>query len=279
MSIRGGFIVLLAALLVTGCENAAKKTANRLNSQNLTVQDAIAHAGGMTPWLAEKKVTGTALATIFEPDGSETLLRQKYEVTFSPVLSATSKSHEARGILVEQWSFPSGSEIYQDQNNDKLNEYNPRQLYAAALKLRLLTQAVVGPAGLLADDVVIEKVGPERKGGRLTHRVDAKMVVSAGEADKKAVSNVNMTVWLNAETLLPERYWIRYPRLDGTGNGYLAVNASDYRKLDNGAIVPYILELLVSDEYQQFSEKRILSVEFQELKVAEAEKKFRGKGK
>ena len=139
-------------------------------------------------------------------------------------------------------------------------------------------------------------VGLERKGGRLTHKIEisGEMIVGAKEEEsspkprfdlssvgefvasfkgknKEYEGDDQLVVWIDSETYLIDRLLLRYrDGLDpAEGFRYLGANVGGYQEVVEGMALPRYIGVVRSDRYHQFSEQEVLRIEYQHLKVRE----------
>ena len=167
--IRHSWIVLAAVILIS---TAGCGTKNQLMQQRLSdlhdirldtaLRQCLAASGGIEPWSRLQKIEANAVATIFEPDGSQALIEQlqTIELKSRPVVSILSK--EPSGMLRENLSDDGQAEIIFLGPMNSVHDQDPEKLYGAALKLRLLGHALTQVPGILHEDLTINYLGQER---------------------------------------------------------------------------------------------------------------------
>ena len=128
--------------------------------------------------------------------------------------------------------------------------------------------------GLLRDDLTIRYLGQQRKAGRLMHKIEISGLILGNPKLWDKQNQMLLVAWIDIETRLFNRFWMRYP-LGDNQIGYLGLNMVDYRQTDQGLMLPGRIEVIRSDEHQQFGQDRILMVEYQQfdLELLEIEQK------
>ncbi|MCP4707426.1 MAG: hypothetical protein GY869_02275, partial [Planctomycetes bacterium] len=212
-------------------------------------------------------IDGDAIATVVGAEDEKNLIQQHHVVVPGECVTIEVYSKEADGILKE-WIDTRGKTLVMFQGNISQTSFDPGTIdqYASALRLKLISQAMTGAIGLLQQDYTLRYLGQERKGGRLMHKIEvAGPVVHPDQFVYYTTGNL-MVAWIDAETFLFERLWLRY-HLDAENFGYLAVNITDYAETSQGLVLPRLLEFVRSDEHQQFGHLEIMSLEYQDLQV------------
>jgi hypothetical protein len=182
-------------------------------------------------------------------------------------------SVEPEGTLLERLEEGKVAVVMQGGEKPQY-ETNKEVLLGAAIKLRLLTQAISGAITLMpSEDLTVTYLGTERLAGRLSHKIEISGRLFDREELLTSTALDKMVVWINAETNLIDRIWMRYPR-DGRKEdfGFLAVNLGKFIKINEGLIVPSYLEFVQSDSYQQISQRQFLVVEYLRLRANQKEK-------
>ncbi|MBN2376492.1 MAG: hypothetical protein JXD22_08830 [Sedimentisphaerales bacterium] len=276
--IKHSWIVLTAVILIStaGCGTKSQLLQQRLSDLHdirldTALRQCLAASGGIEPWSRLHKIEAKAVATVFEPDGSQDLIEQQQtiELQSRPVISVLSK--EPSGMLRENLSDDGQAEIIFLGPMNPVHEQNPEKLYGAALKLRLLGHALLQVPGILHKDLIISYLGQERKAGRLMHKIEISGLILG---DPELWDNQNqmlLIAWIDTETHQFSRLWMRYP-LSVNKIGYLGLTMSDYRQTDQGLMLPGRIEVIRSDEHQQFGQDRILMMEYQQFNLELLEK-------
>jgi hypothetical protein len=269
--------LLLSVTVYSGCQNFTARIDQRLNNLADTrlatvLRTSIEKTGGIAARSQANCIEGDAIATVFDPNGNKSLIEQQHGVTETDtgfMVSVTSL--DAKGVWLEQLNLK-GKVIMVLQGGEKpFYEKDTAALYGSAVKLRLLAQALTGASGLLpAKNLAVTYAGLDRKGGRLTHKIEAVGRMFDREQFPAGQENAMLVAWINAETFLLERLWLRYP-LGDNKFGYLAANINKYHDAGAGLILPSSIEFVRSDQYQQFSEERIMTVEYQQFRPTHEE--------
>lgn len=258
--------VILIGVILTGCAAPLQQMQKRLEGLDnpqlkAILQSNITAMGGLEVWAEIGRIDGHALATIIETDGGRLLLEQQHHLAELGQPDISILSHESDGEVIERLKPDGKAEIMQ------MGRYleDDEALAGAKVKLQLLGHVLTAGPGLLRGEYVLHYLGTERKGGRLMNKIEA---IKPAKKAAKGVSQQMETVvfWINGQTSLVERIWMQYVKPGGK-MGYLAVYASDYRPLESGITLSHRIEYLSSDAIQQFSEKPIYIIEYQDIKV------------
>ena len=261
---------------IAGCAGPGKKMRERLGlladaRLDRTIHESIAAAGGVEAWAEVCRIDGEALATVFTDGAGELLLEQHHHIIPGERAVITLTSKEPDGVLIEQFDHDGQISIILQGAEEPTGRIDPMEQYGAAVKMRLLIQALTGPVGLLQEGLHLRYSGVERKGNRLAHKIEVTGELLDQAKPAGSGGGDLLLVWIDAETHLPERLWLRYPL--GKGQfGYLAANVHDYRAVAGGLVLPGRVEFVRSDEYQQFSRQNIMLVEYQQFKVTRRQK-------
>jgi len=263
--------VMLAGLWFSGCASRIQKMQDRLDlledaRLNSTIRKSIAASGGIDAWSSVRQITGDVIATIFETQEFRPMITQLHRIVPDDKVAISIASHEPGGVLQEQLDRKGVVSIMLDRAKEPIHETDPDKLYGAAIKLRLLAQGMTGAAGLCREDLFLRYVGSERQGGRLMHKIEVTGALLGPAEQTDLDKAVLLLVWIDAETYLFDRLWLRYPLVDGKF-GYIAANCENYQKLPEGLVLPSRIELVHSDKYQQFSHRGIMALEYQFLRV------------
>jgi len=266
-------VLMLIGMLMTGCGgNPADRLRERLAQRgdaglDNALRRSISATGGIDAWAHLKRIDGKVIATLAGADGSNTLVEQQHIIVPGERVMMSISSREPDGILLE-WLDQKGKVQTLFQGRLDQSSISPEKidLYGAALRLRLLSQAMTGAAGLLQKDFTLRYAGQERKGGRLTHKIEVVgPLLGRDQFDYGQTGNL-LAVWIDAETYLFERLWLRYHR-DKNEFGYLAVNIAEYAQTSAGLVLPRLIEFVRSDEHQQFGDLYIMTVDYQDLQI------------
>jgi hypothetical protein len=269
--LRIGLVLLTAAVLTTGCSNPTKQMRERIFSLSDTrlktvLQQSLAVSGGLEAWGRLDQIDGQAITTVHEPEGNQALIEQQCRFLPDKKIGVSVTSHEPTGTLTEMLDRKGNPHIYLQGLADTQYETNREKLYGAAIKLRVLAQAMTGPAGLLAEDLELRYVGPERKGGRMMHKIEVTGALLPSPSDDEYQGGNLLVVWIDSQTHQISRLWLRYYQRD-KNFGYLALNIGIYENVPGGFLLPTYISYSHSDRHQQFSEQQMMTVEFQELQT------------
>jgi len=270
----------LIGLVVVGCKSSPIDYIHeRLGQQgdvrlDDTLRRNIIATGGEDNWNWANllSIESGAIATVVGAEDEKNLIQQHHVIFPGERVTIEVYSKEADGILKE-WIDNRGKTLVMFQGNVNLTSFDPGTIdqYAAALRLKLISHAMTGAIGLLQQDYILRYLGQERKGGRLMHKIEvAGPVVHPDQFVYNTTGNL-MVAWIDAETFLFERLWLRY-HLDAEHFGYLAVNITDYTETSQGLVLPGLLEFVRSDEHQQFGHVQLMSLEYQDLQVVTLDK-------
>ncbi|MBN1763809.1 MAG: hypothetical protein JW860_01005 [Sedimentisphaerales bacterium] len=266
----------------SGCSTRLERMRERLGlvddpRLDNVIRENLEATGGLEAWIRTVSIEAQAVATVFESGGGQTFVHQYH--TVEPLFpegafALTLISNEPEGRLVERLDHEGQVTISREAGDGIYYESDMEELYGAALKLLLEGQSLTQTASLLREDVSVSYLQLERKGGRPNHKIalSGRLVRHVAEGKKKEDRpgrvDDTLVVWINEETHLIERMWLRYQRPNQPDKfGFLAVNVSEYQATPDGLTLPRRLEFVPSDEYQQFSRRLFLVVEFQEIGV------------
>jgi len=273
---RGFGIVAAACLLVAGslaggCSSTGKSLSQRLARLGdprleAALRASLEAAGGVEPWSQWRQMNAEAVATVFEPDGSRTLIEQQYSAAWGKRLALRVASREPTGATVEDLDAQGRVRLMQQTPEGELPITDPQQLYAAAVKLRLLSAALT-PATLLSQGLVLQYEGQEHQGGRVMHRI-AVTGELFGRADLYPRQQGNLlVVWIDAQTGRLLRLWLRYHLADGQ-YGYLSAQVNDYQAAAGTPCrFPRFLDLARSDAHQVPTQNRLMAVELSRVEA------------
>ena len=234
------------------------------------VRESLEAVGGPDLWDRLVRIDADALVTLFEQDSGRTLIEQHHEVTMGDDgFSVTSVTHEPTGQLRERLQGESAVEVELQRAGSNSQQTDPAILMDAAVRLRIIAQAMTGSAGLLCADLDLRYVHLENKGGRLMHRIEGTGNLLGHDESRGSPFADLLVVWIDADSAQLNRLWLRYPDTAQESGGfrYMAANVSDYRKLPDGIVVPGRIELIRSDEMQQFSERRVMLIEYRRIQA------------
>ena len=256
----------------------------------------MAVTGSFEMWSRVGGIEGEAIATIRESAGGSWYVDQRHQLT-----------PRKRGWLRVSSNLPEGVGISQLDRKGRLKrelvrydgkgegqELTGGDWAEEAAKLRLLGQAMTQGYGLLKEGWAMRYVGLERKGGRLTHKIEisgemiapakakkptpklrlelsifGEMIESLKGRDKEYEGDDQLVVWIDSETYLIDRLLLRY-RSDSEPAGglrYLGANVGRYQEVAEGMTLPRYIGVVRSDRYHQFSEQETWRIEYQDLRV------------
>ena len=262
-------ILIFVTLFTFGCSSRLELLEERLGMINdprldHVVRKNIEATGGLELWSQTESIAGDAIATVYEQDGSSSLIEQQHQISLGDRFSVTVISKESSGELREHLDHLGRVKVIHEAAEEAILEQDRAILYGAGLKLLLEGQSITGLASLLEKDFTVRYSTLERKGGRASHKLEITGRLLARDSEDKtpAVDDL-LVMWINAESFLVERLWFRYQKLEQTEKfGYLAAQVSDYRKESGGLTLPWRIEFVSSNEHQHFSRSHILSLEF-----------------
>ena len=298
-------LILFGLALWSGCRSDLERINQRLGQisdprLSSVLRKNINAGGRVATWLQTQKIEAQALTTIHDLDGGKSLLEQRHELLPGQPISLRLISRTPEGPWIEHIDAEEQVSMFLEDQQKQLSLKgailrwlkspnifkakepdiaDPEVLQGAGLKLRLISQALTQSFGLLRDDWSLSYAGQERKGGRLSHKliVNGMMLYREVSEDLLDVGD-QLVIWIDAETFLVDRMWLRYCVQPGSGREsfvYLAANMKNYQKQPNGLVLPTYIGFVHSDQHQQFSESEILRIEY--LKI-QAVKKPRKKG-
>jgi hypothetical protein len=274
-------LLWLMVISVVGC-NSSKTNSTAVRLGRLTdprldnvMRKSIAAMGNNIPRKEQLQIIGPSIATIFEPDGSKTLVAQRHQVVIRENNVITSViSKEPLGVLREQLSNNNDIKIENFIDGKAQQQQDVEEVQGAALKLFLESIAFAGAVSLLNDNMELRYLDQEDKGGRLHYKIEVsgKLLSDGTKKDSPPIADL-LVVWIDAESYLIDRLWVRYSQSPATsGFGYLTATICDYKKVtvspaseDAKALslqLPSRIEIAPSNQYQQLSERNILVLEF-----------------
>ncbi len=268
--------LMAAAALTTGCSNPVEEMNERIFKLGDTrlktvLQQSLSASGGVEAWGRLEQIDGHGIATVYEREGGKVLIEQQSQFKPDKKIVVSVTSYEPEGVLTEVLDRKGNPQIYLQGMAQEQYERDPEKLYGAAIKLRVLGQAMMGPAGLLRDNLSLRYAGQERKGGRLMHKIEVTGDLLPAVSDDGYTSGNLLTVWIDDETHQIRRLWLRYYKHDKTF-GYVALDIGNYEKIPSGLNLPRYIAYAHSDRYQQFSEEQIMTMEWEILKAKLREK-------
>ncbi len=263
--------LMMALVCFFGCDSRQDRMWRRLAYSEASPLQQVLHAnldaiGGRATWQGIEAVDAEVVATLFETDRSRTLVDMSQVLTFDPYPSLTLDCRLPTGDWIERLDSNGGVSVDAAKDNPAPEE-EIETVYGAGLKLRLLIQALTQSVGLLNDEWTLGYLGQERKGGRLSHKVEVSGLMIRAAHDKDAVGQMNrLVIWFDADTNLIDRLWLQYDKGPRDQTGYIAANVGQYKKQSNGVVLPTYIGVVRSDAFQQFSEQEILRLEYQKLR-------------
>jgi len=227
------------------------------------INDHCAATGGLETWAQTDQINGKAIATILDQHGSQTYIDQKHRIFLGEQPAIEISGIAPLGTKVEKMD-PSGQvSIVKTDGKKTVEIQNWKAQFDSALNMRLLLQAVISPAALLGEEVNLDYLGTERVAGRLCHKIGITGGLLGRPQEPLDTSKDLMVVWIDVQENLVSHLWLRYHTIeDNKTLGYLAANVSDYRSVSSQLILPFNIEYVFSDKYQQFHRKHYLVMEF-----------------
>lgn len=222
--------------------------------------------GGLSHWSAIERIDAASLAQLGHADGRRQLQEQWHVLSRSGEPSLTVVGEQTKGRVTMSLSRDGRAQacIASDEKTAPIMIDT-----AEIVKLRLLYHAVTGLVGLLDEQMDAEYAGLQRRGGQRTERVVVNGRLFGLAEDDPRVGQEQLVVWLDVETHLPQRFWLKY--VDPTaadGFGYQTALVDDYRSVAPGVTIPYRVQFVGSDSYQQlFAERTDSQVEYQDVMV------------
>jgi len=273
----GWFLILAAA----GCMSPQERQRQRLDHLVDTRLAAALGAnltaiGGLDAWQRLGSLEAQALTTLESPPSGDAFVEQCYILTYGESSALTAITKEAK-FLSREMLLANGSfkiEI------DRQAVTDPVLQSGGAVKLRLVLQALTGSAGLLGKKYNLVYQGQQRQAGKVMHKIELSAYLvppvyplPATGKDKWQRPMDRLVLWIDTQKNLVERLWLAYPLDPQAGQyGYLAANVRDYKKLDSGITVPTTLEVVPGDRFQQFSQRKIMTITLLKIDAAAAVK-------
>lgn len=264
-------VMALGMMNLSGCTK--KKMTVRMKMGQLSdfkldqvLRKNIEVMGGLDIWGEPLVVSAKVVASINNPDGGKSLIEQEHEIISDEKVSVSVISDEAQGILYETLDSNDRMTIRMKSGESVVPIDDVVRVQGGAMKLYLEAIAITGGIGILKEDLALRYRGQERKGGRYHHKLEATgRLYDRGEVDYKTVDDM-LVVWIDAETNLIDRIWVKYQRADKPDEfGYLAVNVRNYTETDKGLKLPEYIAFVPSDANQQFSRRHILILEVRQF--------------
>ena len=266
------FCSLLPFACGMGCQSRQDHMWQRLAHSEASPLQEVLHAnleaiGGRTTWQKTHVIEANAVATLFDVDRSSTLVDMTQVLKFDPHPSLTLGFRLPAGTWTEHLDSGGGVRI-EGAQVDPAGDEGLETLHGAGLKLRLLVQASTQAVGLLNNAWTLKYLGKERKGGRLSHKIEVQgLTIRTGQKPKSSDQKNRLVIWFDADSHLIDRLWLQYDRGQGNEAGYLAGNVGRYQRQADGLVLPTYVGVVRSDAFQQFSEQEILRVEYQDIRV------------
>ncbi len=210
-----------------------------------------------------------AIASVYSDSGGKVLMKQTHEIGFSNK-KITITSQDAGIDVIESMESGSMAVITQKQGNATTRISENEEIYGSMVKLTLELYALTGAYGLLDDNINLRYQGEERKGGKIYRKVQADGFFIKQRGKKDLGIKDSLLLWYDADTSLLDRIIIRYlDPIDGQTFKFLTVNVRNYETLDNGLVIPVYLGYVPGDEFQNFSEKYLMSIELLKVQLLE----------
>lgn len=273
-----GYIMVAAqALLILGCQSYEERMQERLNllvDRRLSeaVRDNLSALGGLNAWLGVATMRAQALTTLRNESGGESFIEQCYIMNYGESPALTVETQEAEALSREVLLANGTIQVYSD--NQPVSS-DAVVTAGSAVKLRLILQALTGSAGLFDKNFNLTYAGMERQAGKVMHKVEVSgplvwpVYAQPNAAKEPWVRPLDrLVLWIDAEKNLVERLWMSYP-LDfkGEKRGYIAANTRNYSKLPSGIQLPALIELVPGDRHQQFSQRKIATIQLLHIDV------------
>lgn len=263
------------AIFGGGCYKPAEQLHQRMGMLGDPELDRIVRLnvnaiGGIELWAKAVRIDADAMVTIMGEDGGKTLVEQKHTFGYGKNPFTTITSRESEGTLVESINSKGQVEMLTYAGDELLRQEDQETLYGTDIKLRLMTQAMTGGIGLLHSRYRMRYMGTERQGGRLMYKLEVEPVLKKTKnwLQKRQASEV-LVVWIDTQTNLAEKMWLRFIKDDTNAYGYLAVNITRFEKTSEGYTLPRYMELVRSNQYMQFSDHPIMMAEYQRVIVTQ----------
>ncbi len=272
-----GLLIILAA--AAGCSAPQTRIQNRLHqlpddSLRNALQANLTASGGLDAWANIAELQADVIATILSEDNSRSLIRQKlFLKPTAQTIEISLTSLEPDGVWLERLDRKGRIMIAHNPGKavQAVRITDPQVLQGAALKLRLLTQAMTQTLGFLQKDYVVAYAGQERKGGRLSEKIEitGPIVLLSKKQPPEMTADNRLAAWIDTEKNLISRLWLKYrnPYEQKEPLVYMGANVGQYQTLPEGITVPAYIDFIRSDSYQQFSERQILTMELKNFLV------------
>ncbi len=265
-----GLVVVFVASIF-GCSSRLETMRQRLGMLSDPQLDAairrnITAIGGTDVWSGAVRIDGKAIATIYEADGSKSMIEQQHQIVSDETVAVSVVSDESGGKLWEQLDHDGVVKVFRAGAEETGVEDDKVELFGAKIKLFLQGQAMTGAASLLREGLDLHYAKLERQGGRLSHKVEITgRLLRRDDATGPVVDDL-LVMWFNGESYLLEQLWLRYQKPHQPDEfGYMAAYVGDYETTPEGLTLPRRIDFVPSDQYQQFSQRYIITVEFQQL--------------
>lgn len=256
-------ILLSVAILstITGCASTSseKKVQVISDPQLASTINKCFKSSGLTNrnnW----EFDAEAIATIYENEG-KTLISQKYCFNYDSGKIDLEIDSKGKNIIVEQ--LKDSNKMY---TTGCLCPNNSEACIAARLKLYSIAVSAFQP--LLDDDIEMQYLTKEEKGGMCCHIVEAKGNIlkccRTGLSFDKLHNPDTVNLWVDDKTGHICKIWIKYLKnIETKEYGYISANVSNFIKYSNGIALPTSIEFIPSDSNTNDSGKTIIKIDVQ----------------
>ena len=286
--IVSAILLLIGLAGLAGCAGRADKMHEQLVKMpdvelHGIIRQGLAASGGLDSWAQTTQIDGDAIVTIFDNDRSKTFIEQQQKiVTTKNRLEIWLTSTSPQGTELERLSADGKISMMLLGGQKPVKIDDPAVLGGSLVKLKIISQAITGAAGLLQEGYRLQYAGLERQGGRPMHKIAVSGSLVRDQKAKKDKEHPDddndelLVIWLDSQTQLVDRLWLKYRKLgEPRQYGYIAAAVSEYAQVgsdeldDNELVLPHRIEFLRCDQHQQFSQEAIMAVEYQRLMLTQ----------
>jgi hypothetical protein len=240
-------LVLITALLFTGCEQQQKKDISEQEEVSTQIPyhitPVIETSGGLKTWTETKKLEFDCIATFYQPDGSFYLTKQHHEIyPWSNLIRIS--AHEPQGKFV--WEFSSGrlNTIEETKQEDFLPVGLDAEDFAKAI-LDITTT----PVRLLESKAELTKSKSPIKIEGLWY-----YPIGQDELDNRP----NIIFYENRDSTLIDMIWF----VDAERGTPLAVRGYHYHEIEkSGVFVPAKIEIFMTDN-RRIIQNRLVTIDY-----------------
>lgn len=252
------WLFVVFSLLSCGCASREEIMRDRLASTTdiplrALLQRGIQASGGIDRWARIEQIEGDSLVELMGLDDKLTIIEQAHKIRWDGTIHVSKRSKQPNGTWLKEMQASGEMKVF-IRNGDTTRAVDIHS-DGAALALRVLYHSLTGLPGLLDEGVELTYGLQERQGGHISEKIIARGKLFGGSDGDELV------IWLDAETYLPERLWLR------TSKGNLAVRMSNYDATESGLILPRRVELLIKDSYRIFGSKARQAINYQHMRV------------